>query len=101
MEIIREQYEKTVDSILKTWTTNTLGGTELDWIETEWELIERNSEQYLDNVNAAYETQKLQTKYLELLENLANKTAFYRMRCNMEPEAAVISYQAMSGRVKE
>lgn len=40
-------------------------------------------------------------KYLELLENLANKTAFYRMRCNMEPEAAEISYQAMSGRVKE
>ena len=40
-------------------------------------------------------------KYLELLENLANKTAFYQMRCNMEPEAAVISYQAMSGRVKE
>ena len=39
-------------------------------------------------------------KYLELLENIAAKTAFYRLKCNMDPEAALISYQAMSGDVK-
>lgn len=40
-------------------------------------------------------------KYLELIENIANKTKFYRMKCNMDPEAALVSYQAMSGNVKE
>ena len=36
-------------------------------------------------------------KYLELLDGLAERTAFYRLRCNMEPQAAEISYGAMSG----
>ena len=72
LEIIREEYEKTVESILETWSSGALGGNDLDWMETEWELIERNSEQYLDNVNAAYETQKLQNKYIELLDNETN-----------------------------
>lgn len=40
-------------------------------------------------------------KYLELMEKISNNTAFYRLKCNMEPEAALISYQTMSGRVKE
>jgi len=40
-------------------------------------------------------------KYLELLECIANKTAFYRLKCNMDPEAAQIAYQTMSGYVKE
>lgn len=72
LEVIREEYEKTVESILETWSSGALGGNDLDWMETEWELIERNSEQYLDNVNAAYETQKLQNKYIELLDNETN-----------------------------
>lgn len=40
-------------------------------------------------------------KYLELLERIAKTTAFYRLKCNMDPEAAVVSYQAMSGCEKE
>lgn len=36
-------------------------------------------------------------KYLEILEKIANNIAFYRLKCNMEPEAALISYQTMSG----
>ena len=41
---------------------------DIDWMQTEWELINRNADYYLDDVNAAYETQKLQNKYLDLLE---------------------------------
>lgn len=40
-------------------------------------------------------------KYLELLEHLTDKIAFYRLKCNMDPEAARIAYQAMSGCAKE
>lgn len=40
-------------------------------------------------------------KYLELLESITQKTSFYRLKCNMEPEAALISYQTMSGCEKE
>ena len=37
-------------------------------------------------------------KYMELLDGLANKTAFYRLKCNMDPSAAELSYRTMSDR---
>lgn len=36
-------------------------------------------------------------KYLELIDRLARKVAFYRMTCNMDPQAAEMAYRAMSG----
>lgn len=44
---------------------------------------------------------QLMLKYMELLESVASKTAFYRLKCNMDPVAAQVSYRAMSGREKE
>ena len=40
-------------------------------------------------------------KYMDLVDKLAQKTAFYRMACNMDPQAAVVAYTAMSGERKE
>lgn len=40
-------------------------------------------------------------KYMELVDQLSQKTEFYRMSCNMDPEAAVVAYEAMSGKRKE
>ncbi len=44
---------------------------------------------------------QLMLKYMELLESVASKTTFYRLKCNMDPEAAEVSYRAMSGCEKE
>ncbi len=44
---------------------------------------------------------RLMPKYMELLESIARKTAFYRLKCNKDPGAAQVSYRAMSGREKE
>lgn len=35
--------------------------------------------------------------YTELLDRLSRQVQFYRMQCNMDPEAARMSYEAMSG----
>lgn len=40
-------------------------------------------------------------KYMELIDQLAGKTAFYRMACNMDPQAAEVAYRAMSREGKE
>ena len=40
-------------------------------------------------------------KYLELLDKLASGVALYRLACNMDPQAALVSYQAMSGSGKD
>lgn len=40
-------------------------------------------------------------KYLDMLDRLCERTAFYRLKCNMDPQAAVVAYKAMSGNKKE
>ena len=40
-------------------------------------------------------------KYLELMDALAGKTGFFRLACNMDPQAALVSYEAMSGERKD
>ena len=37
-------------------------------------------------------------KYLELLDGLAEGTAFYRLECNMDSDAARVSYEAMANK---
>ena len=44
---------------------------------------------------------KWMPKYLELLDRLAGGVEFYRLACNMDPRAALVSYMAMSGNGKE
>lgn len=36
-------------------------------------------------------------KYLDLVDGLSKKVAFYRLQCNMEPEAARVAFGEMSG----
>ncbi len=40
---------------------------------------------------------QLREKLLELMDSLITKVPIWTMACNMEPEAALMSYQAMSG----
>ena len=68
VEEMLEMYERGVNNILDKWIGSTGMGDDLDWIGEEWELINRNADYYLDDVNAAYEIQKLQGKYLDLLD---------------------------------
>lgn len=39
----------------------------------------------------------LMPKYMDLIDGLARNVALYRLQCNMEPDAARVSYEAMSG----
>ena len=39
----------------------------------------------------------LMGKYMELIDGISRGVAFYRLECNMDPEAARVAYEAMSG----
>lgn len=68
MEQLVDIYQNGVNKALDAWTADSPLGSDLDWVSDEWELINRNADYYLDDVNAAYNIQKLQGKYLELLD---------------------------------
>ena len=76
-------------------------------------ILERSAENQIQPITAAQALPMLfqqsqrpwnpanMAKYLELGDKLANCVTFYRMGCNMNPEAAKVSYEAMSGERKE
>lgn len=70
-----EILEMAVDKTVKEWKDMMLGG-DGDWMETQWELIKQNADQYLDDVEEAYEIEKLRSKY----NSLANDTMDLNLR---------------------
>ena len=76
-------------------------------------ILERSAENWIKPISPAQalpmlfqQSQRPQNpvnmpKYMELIDRLANSIEFYRMGCNMDPEAARISYEAMSGDRKD
>jgi len=76
-------------------------------------ILERSAENWIKPISPAQvlpmlfqQSQRPQNpvnmpKYMELIDRLANSVEFYRMGCNMDPEAARISYEAMSRERKD
>lgn len=76
-------------------------------------ILERSDENWIKPITAAQalpmlfqQSQRPQNpanmpKYMELIDKLTNSVEFYRMGCNMDPEAAHISYEAMSRKRKD
>ena len=48
------------------------GGLGLDYVKEQWSLINKNSDEYLDSINSAYGIQKLQNKYLDVIDKTDN-----------------------------
>lgn len=67
------QLGKALDNALRDKEGNVLL-KDLDWMATEWDLINRKADYYLDDVNAAYNIQKLQNKYLDLLDDASESS---------------------------
>jgi len=70
-------------------------------------ILERGEENVIRSISAAEALPMLMQQchrpgkqanfplYLELLDRLAKGTKFYRLKCNMQPEAARVSYEGM------
>ena len=54
----------------------------------------------LQQSNRPMDSKKM-PKYMEILDKLAQGVRFYRLKCNMDPEAAQIAYDAMVARKEE
>ena len=83
LENLRTMYENSVSSILDSWTKGAMGN-DLDWLSTEWELLNRNADYYLDDVNKAFNIQQLQGKYLDMMD--ANNDVLLQQKISKQME---------------
>lgn len=69
VEDLIAKYQNTVNSIFDDLNSKLTDGKGLDYIGEEWDLINKNADQYLDTVNSIFAVQELENKYLDALDN--------------------------------
>ena len=90
LQVITDEYLDAITTIFENLNNNVTNGMGLDYISKEWELINQNADRYLDQVNAIYETQSLQNKYLDAIENATNPTQQKKLNELMEDEITLL-----------
>ena len=88
IENLQNKYLNTINSIFQNLNNKVTDGLGLDYIDEEWTLINKNAEQYLDTINSLYEVQKLESKYLDALDNTDSISAQRQIKEIMDEELA-------------
>lgn len=90
IEVAQQKYTNAIKAIFKDLENELTQGRGFDTIAEEWELIKANSEDYLDTVNRAYETEKLSLKYRQAIDQTDNVKAQAKLQKAMESELALL-----------
>ena len=69
VENIITKFENAIQVIFEELNDKLTDSLGLDYINQAWELQNENAEAYLDTVNSAFELQKLESKYLEVIDD--------------------------------
>lgn len=70
-----DKYVNAIDLIFQNLENKITRGAGLEYVSEEWELINKSSDMYLDNLNAMYEVQKLATKYQDAFDQTSSLSA--------------------------
>ena len=90
---LQDKYLNAINEIFQKLNNEVTNGLGLDYVETQWDLVNRNAEEYLDSVNAIYNVQQLQSKYLDAIEQ--NDSSIQQKKLNdlMEQEIGYLREQ--------
>ena len=75
MEQVTTKYENTIDNMIKYLNDKISNGLGLEYLDEQLNLLNTNSENYLDTINAAYSVQKLQNKWQDAIDNTDSITS--------------------------
>ena len=88
IENLQDKYLNAINLIFQNLNNKVTDGLGLDYIEEEWNLINQNADQYLDTINSLYEVQKLESKYLDALDQTDSVSAQRQLKKLMDEELA-------------
>ena len=90
IENLQDKYLNAINNIFANLNDKVTGGLGLDYVEQEWDLINKNADQYLDTINAVFETQQLENKYLDAIDDTDNISAQRKLNDLMKEEIAAL-----------
>lgn len=86
IELIITKYQNAINKIFKSLEDQMSGGKGLSYIQEEWDLINQNAEMYLDEVNSAYEIEKLSREYNKAIDATDSLSAQRKLNELMEQQ---------------
>ena len=86
IENLTDKYLNAIQKIFQELNNQVSNGKGLDFLNTEWELIQKHADEYLDTINATYGIQQLQNKYLEAMDKTDNIRYQQQLNKLMEEE---------------
>lgn len=92
IENLTDKYLNTINKIFQELNNQVTKGAGMDFINEEWELIQKHADEYLDTINATYGIQQLQNKYLDAMNNTDNLA--YQRKLNELMKAEVADLQS-------
>ena len=85
---LQDKYLNAINLIFQNLNNKITDNLGLEYIEEEWNLINKNADQYLDTINSLYEVQKLESKYLDALDQTDSISAQRQLKKIMDEELA-------------
>ena len=90
LQVITDEYTDAINTIFENLNNSVTNGMGLSYVSKEWDLINQNADRYLDQVNAIYETQTLQNKYLDAIEKTTNPAQQKKLNDLMQDEVEML-----------
>ena len=88
IENLQDKYLNAINEIFQDLNNKVTDGLGLDYVEEEWNLINKNADQYLDTINQLYGIQSLENKYLDAINGTDNVNAQKQLKKIMDDELA-------------
>ena len=85
---LQDKYTNTINAIFQDLNNKVTNGLGLSYVEEEWNLINKNAEQYLDTINQMYNVQALENKYIKAINDTKNVTVQKQLKKIMDEELA-------------
>ena len=90
IENLQSKYLNAINEIFQNLNDKVTNGLGLDYVSEQWRLINKNADEYLDSVNATYNIQKLQQKYLDSIAENSSLSAQRALNESMEYEIGIL-----------
>ena len=66
---LQDKYTNAINQIFDALDKRVTGGLGTDYLQMEWELMNKNADEYLDTINAAFALQELETKFQKAIDD--------------------------------
>ena len=86
IDLIVEKYTNAINKIFKELEDKMTNGKGLSYIQEEWDLLNQNAEMYLDQINSAYEVEKLAREYNKAIDATDSLSAQRKLNELMEQQ---------------